>query len=152
MSRRAAARLLRRLGPLAVEPPARGMSHTQYGCTNHTTNSHRRFHWIPSPQHPRCGPRTMGTYDAQHSANKVSEVQKRTFGTTAAHIQRNPAYSELNSDDVSYFKSILGDNGVVQDEDRVAVANVDWMGKYRGASQLLLLPKSTTEVSHQQIA
>ncbi|GJN10052.1 hypothetical protein PR202_ga28111 [Eleusine coracana subsp. coracana] len=97
MSRRAAERLLRRLGPLAVEPPAR--------------------------------------------------VQKRTFSTTATHIQRNPAYSVLNSDDVSYFKSILGDSGVVQDEDRVAVANVDWMGKYRGASQLLLLPKSTTEVS-----
>jgi len=87
------------------------------------------------------------TYEGKHSANMASEVQKRTFGSAATHIQRNPAYSELNSDDVSYFKSILGDNGVVQDEDRIAVANVDWMGKYRGASQLLLLPKSTTEVS-----
>jgi len=86
------------------------------------------------------------TYEGKHSANMASEVQKRTFGSAATHIQRNPAYSELNSDDVSYFKSILGDNGVVQDEDRIAVANVDWMGKYRGASQLLLLPKSTTEV------
>ncbi|XP_062187023.1 probable D-2-hydroxyglutarate dehydrogenase, mitochondrial [Phragmites australis] len=148
MSRRAAARLVRRLGPLVVEAPAaRGMSDTQYGCANHTVNSRRRFHWIPSPQHPQYRRRTMGTYDAEHSANKASEVHKRTFGTAATHIQRNPAYSELNSDDVSYFKSILGENGVVQDEDRLAVANVDWMGKYRGASQLLLLPKSTTEVS-----
>jgi D-2-hydroxyglutarate dehydrogenase len=79
--------------------------------------------------------------------NDPSEVQRRTFGSAAKSIQRNPAYSVLNSDDVSYFKSILGDNGVVQDKDRVAVANVDWMGKYKGASQLLLLPKSTNEVS-----
>jgi D-2-hydroxyglutarate dehydrogenase len=91
----------------------------------------------------------MGTYDAHNSGNKA-EVQKRTFGTAATHVQRNLAYSMLDSDDVSYFKSILGDNGVVQDEDRVAVANVDWMGKYKGASQLLLLPKSTTEVRRQQ--
>ncbi|GJN24760.1 hypothetical protein PR202_gb12522 [Eleusine coracana subsp. coracana] len=146
MSRRAAERLLRCLGPLAVEPPARGMAPTQNGCSNSTLNSHRRFHWIPSPHHPQYGPRTIGTYDAQSTVNN-SEVQKRTFSTAATHIQRNPAYSVLNSDDVSYFKSILGDSSVVQDEDRVAVANVDWMGKYRGASQLLLLPKSTTEVS-----
>ncbi|KAL6880677.1 hypothetical protein ACP4OV_012242 [Aristida adscensionis] len=142
MSRRAAARLLRRLGPLAAEPPTRGMSHTQNGCTNQTVIAPRRFHWMQGSQRHQ-----YGTHDAQHSANKASEAQKRTFGSAATVIQRNPAYSELNADDVSYFKSILGDNSVVQDEDRMAVANVDWMGKYKGSSQLLLLPKSTTEVS-----
>ncbi|KAG2632173.1 hypothetical protein PVAP13_2NG066800 [Panicum virgatum] len=150
MARRAAAaaRLLRRLGPLASEPPVRGIPHTQYEFASRTVSSCRRFHWIPSLQRPPHGPRTnVETYEGKHSANMASEVQKRTFGSAATHIQRNPAYSELNSDDVSYFKSILGDNGVVQDEDRIAVANVDWMGKYRGASQLLLLPKNTTEVS-----
>ncbi|KAG2640442.1 probable D-2-hydroxyglutarate dehydrogenase, mitochondrial isoform X3 [Panicum virgatum] len=150
MARRAAAaaRLLRRPGPLAAEPPVRGMPHTEYEFASRTVNSCRRFHWIPSLQRPPCGPRTnVETYEGQHSANKASEVQKRTFGSAATHNQRNPAYSELNSDDVCYFKSILGDNGVVQDEDRIAVANVDWMGKYKGASQLLLLPKSTKEVS-----
>ncbi|CAD6220828.1 unnamed protein product [Miscanthus lutarioriparius] len=148
MARREAARLLRRLGPLAVESPTRGMPHSQHESTNRIVNSCRRFHWIPSLQRPLCGPTTSGgIYEGQSSANKACEVQKRTFGSAATHIQRNPAYSELNSDDVSYFKSVLGENGVVQDEDRVAVANVDWMGKYRGASQLLLLPKNTTEVS-----
>lgn len=123
------------------------MPHTQHEFANHTMNSCRRFHWIPSLQCPPCGPRTNAeTYEGQHSANKASEVQKRTFGSAATHIQRNPAYSELNSDDVSHFKTILGDNGVVQDEDRITVANVDWMGKYKGASQLLLLPKNTVEV------
>lgn len=123
------------------------MSHTQHEFANRTVNSCRRFHWIPNLQHSPCGPRTnVDTYEGQYSANKASEVQKRTFGSAATQIQRNPAYSELTSDDVSYFKSILGDNGVVQDEDRIAVANVDWMGKYRGVSQLLLLPKNTVEV------
>ncbi|RLM85885.1 putative D-2-hydroxyglutarate dehydrogenase, mitochondrial [Panicum miliaceum] len=125
----------------------RGMPHPQYEFANGTVNSCRRFHSIPSLQRPPCGPRTnVETYEGQRSANQPREVQKRTFGSAATHIQRNPAYSELNSDDVSYFRSILGD-GVVEDEDRIAVANVDWMGKYKGASQLLLLPKSTIEVS-----
>nr|CAB3455894.1 unnamed protein product [Digitaria exilis] len=152
MARRAAARLLRRLGPLAAEPATRaddisGMPHTQHEFANRTANSCRRFHWIPSVQHSPCRPRiNVETYEGQYSANKASEVQKRTFGSAATQIQRNPAYSELTSDDVSYFKSILGDNGVIQDEDRITVANVDWMGKYRGASQLLLLPKSSVEV------
>ncbi|NP_001141496.1 probable D-2-hydroxyglutarate dehydrogenase, mitochondrial-like isoform X1 [Zea mays] len=151
MPRREAARLLRRLGPIAVQSPKRGFSgmpHNQYESTNHAVNSYRRFHWIPSVQHPLCGPTSSGgIYEGQRSANKACEVQKRTFGSAATQFQRNPAYSVLNSDDIAYFKSILGENGVVQDEDRVAVANVDWMGKYRGASQLVLLPKTTTEVS-----
>lgn len=148
MPRREAARLLRRLGPIAVQSPKRGMPHNQYESTNHAVNSYRRFHWIPSVQHPLCGPTSSGgIYEGQRSANKACEVQKRTFGSAATQFQRNPAYSVLNSDDIAYFKSILGENGVVQDEDRVAVANVDWMGKYRGASQLVLLPKTTTEVS-----
>ncbi|XP_006658345.1 probable D-2-hydroxyglutarate dehydrogenase, mitochondrial [Oryza brachyantha] len=138
--------LLRRLGPLAGEAlHARGMYATQYGATNHVFS---RFYWIQGQQHPLYGSKTnVETYDTQQSAQMNFEIQKRSFSSAAAHIQRNPAYSVLNSDDVSYFKSILGDSSVVQDQDRVAVANVDWMGKYKGASQLLLLPKSTDEVS-----
>ncbi|KAM3370192.1 hypothetical protein ACQJBY_017840 [Aegilops geniculata] len=125
-----------------------GTSLTQYGSTNHTLTSHRRSYWTLCPQHPSRGPPArIATKEAQHSVNDPFEVQRRTFGSAAEPIQRNPDYSVLNSDDVSYFKSILGDNGVVQDKDRVAVANVDWMGKYKGSSQLLLLPKSTNEVS-----
>lgn len=31
-------------------------------------------------------------------------------------VTRNPAYSELNEDDVQYFKDVLGQRGVVEDE------------------------------------
>lgn len=35
---------------------------------------------------------------------------------------------------------------MVQDEERLSVANTDWLRKYIGTSQLLLLPKNTDEV------
>ncbi|KAJ1288059.1 hypothetical protein BS78_02G059800 [Paspalum vaginatum] len=154
MARRDAAaavgRVLRRLGPLAAEPPTRGTPRTRYESADRAVSSCRRSHWLPGLQRPLCGPRAdAGAYEGQRGASRACQVQRRAFGSaaTATHIQRNPAYSELSSDDVSYFKSVLGETGVVLDADRVAVANVDWMGKYRGASQLLLLPKSTAEVS-----
>ncbi|EEE66707.1 hypothetical protein OsJ_23376 [Oryza sativa Japonica Group] len=167
MARRAAAGLLRRhLGPLRRRRDTAGASSNfvymglerlfslvkclgmypkQYGAANHAFS---RFYSIQGQQRSLYGFRTnVETDDTQQSARMNFEVQKRSFSSAAAHVQRNPAYSVLNSDDVSYFKSILGDSGVVQDEDRVSVANMDWMGKYKGSSQLLLLPKSTAEVS-----
>lgn len=67
--------------------------------------------------------------------------------SAAINIQRNPSFSKLNPDDICYFKSMLGDKNVVQDEDRLSAANVDWMRKYKGSSQLLLLPRNTEDVS-----
>ncbi|KAG8080964.1 hypothetical protein GUJ93_ZPchr0007g6384 [Zizania palustris] len=144
MARRAAAGLLRRLAPLAGELQARGMSPTHYGTTNHGFS---RFYLLQGRRHLYGSRTNIETDDTRQSTHMNFEVQKRSFCSAVAHIQRNPAYSVLNSDDVSYFKIVLGESSVVQDEDRVAVANVDWMGKYKGSSQLLLLPKSTTEVS-----
>ncbi|KAJ6378878.1 hypothetical protein OIU78_028985 [Salix suchowensis] len=42
---------------------------------------------------------------------------------------------------------VLGEKNVVQDEDRLETANIDWMHKYKGFSKLLLLPRNTEEVS-----
>ncbi|WOK99398.1 putative D-2-hydroxyglutarate dehydrogenase, mitochondrial [Canna indica] len=79
--------------------------------------------------------------------NRIYMVQSRSFGSSAINIPRNPSFAKLNSDDISYFRSIIGDKNVIEDEDRLSAANVDWMGKYKGSSQLLLLPKSSEEVS-----
>lgn len=73
-------------------------------------------------------------------------TQQRLFASLPSAIPRNPSFSNLNSDDVSFFRSILGDRNVVEDEDRLSAANLDWMRKYKGSSQLLLLPKSSEEV------
>ncbi|KAL5988656.1 D-2-hydroxyglutarate dehydrogenase, mitochondrial [Asimina triloba] len=76
----------------------------------------------------------------------VSRVHYRSFAA-ATKIQRNPTFSTLTPDDISYFKEILGEKNVVQDPDILLAANMDWMRKYRGSSQLLLQPRSTEQVS-----
>ncbi|KAF8101562.1 hypothetical protein N665_0204s0058 [Sinapis alba] len=74
--------------------------------------------------------------------------QYKSFGSSSASkVQRNPLFSSLEPKDVSYFKEILGEKHVVEDEERLETANTDWMHKYRGSSKLMLLPKNTEEVS-----
>ncbi|KAK9136290.1 hypothetical protein Syun_015620 [Stephania yunnanensis] len=76
-----------------------------------------------------------------------SLVQRKYYGSVASGLQKNPTFATLNLDDVNYFKGILGEKNVIQDEDRLATANVDWMHKYKGSSKLLLRPTCTEEVS-----
>lgn len=70
----------------------------------------------------------------------------RYYGSEATKAQRNPLFSTTDSDDISYFKEVLGEKNVIQDDDRLLAANMDWMRKYKGSSKLLLQPKSTEEV------
>ncbi|CAL9086251.1 unnamed protein product [Musa textilis] len=92
---------------------------------------------------------SVGTPQASNYLNlgKTYAIKQRSFGSAATDIPRNPAFSKLNADDISYFRTILGERNVVEDEDRLSAANVDWMRKYQGSSKLLLLPKSSQEVS-----
>ncbi|CAM6105082.1 unnamed protein product [Calypogeia fissa] len=75
--------------------------------------------------------------------------QRRTFASLphASTVMRDDRFSKLTEEDVSHFRRILGDKGVVVDKDELKVANTDWMNKYRGHSQLLLRPQSTQQVS-----
>ena len=77
---------------------------------------------------------------------RTYKIRQKSFCSASIKIQRNPLFSTINYEDISYFKEILGDKNVIQDEDRLLAANVDWMHKFRGSSQLLLLPKSTKQV------
>ncbi|XP_074295169.1 D-2-hydroxyglutarate dehydrogenase, mitochondrial-like [Silene latifolia] len=74
-------------------------------------------------------------------------VQSRFYGSEAKSVERRPSFSEVNFKDVSYFQSILGENNVILDADRLQSANTDWMHKYKGFSKIMLLPRSTEEVS-----
>jgi len=68
---------------------------------------------------------------------------------TRAHlhsVSRNPSFSELTDADVAHFRSVVGEGGVVEDPQQLAVANTDWMGKFRGSSRLLLQPKTPEQV------
>lgn len=73
-------------------------------------------------------------------------VQLRYLASVAS-IQRNPDFSQINIDDISYFKKILGERGVVQDKEKLDDANTDWMRKHKGSSKLMLQPRTTEEVS-----
>ncbi|PNF27572.1 D-2-hydroxyglutarate dehydrogenase, mitochondrial, partial [Cryptotermes secundus] len=61
-------------------------------------------------------------------------------------VQRG-SYSQLSDKHVQHFKSILPKERVITDEDDIAAHNVDWLGMVRGASQIVLKPKTTEEVS-----
>lgn len=73
--------------------------------------------------------------------------QKCYYGSMGGAVQRSSRFSELNDDDVRYFEEILGKKNVVQDEDKLSVANIDWMHKYKGSSKLILQPCNTDQVS-----
>ncbi|KAJ8650457.1 hypothetical protein MRB53_003480 [Persea americana] len=79
--------------------------------------------------------------------NGTYSLQYRPFGSASTKIQRNPLFATITSDDISHFKELLGEKNVIQDRDRLLTANMDWMRKYEGSSQLLLQPRSTDEVS-----
>lgn len=72
--------------------------------------------------------------------------QYRRFASQATIIQRRPDFSTISSEDVSYFKKILGERGVIQDEETLDAVNTDWMRKYKGTSKLMLQPRSAEEV------
>lgn len=72
--------------------------------------------------------------------------QHKCYGSMAGLVQRSPKFSNLNDDDVKYFEGILGKKYVIQDEDKLIAANVDWMHKYKGSSKLLLQPSTTEQV------
>uniref|UniRef100_A0A1D1XNW2 Probable D-2-hydroxyglutarate dehydrogenase, mitochondrial n=1 Tax=Anthurium amnicola TaxID=1678845 RepID=A0A1D1XNW2_9ARAE len=106
---------------------------------------------------PQSMKSTLGTsmWDCRESVQNYKTVsfrttcriQYRSFVSAAMKFPRSPTFSKLTSDDIFHFKEILGDKNVIQDEDRLSTANLDWMGKYKGSSQLLVLPRSTEEVS-----
>jgi hypothetical protein len=52
-----------------------------------------------------------------------------------------------SASDALYFRRALPPEAVVTDAEQIAPRNEDWMRKYRGASTLLLRPRTTAEVS-----
>ena len=76
----------------------------------------------------------------------ISEIQHRNYGSAASIVQRNPKFSTINNDDITYFEKILGAKKVIQDNEELETANTDWMNKYKGSSKLMLQPDNTEEV------
>lgn len=84
--------------------------------------------------------------DHQNWEPKTCKIGNRVFSSLATKIERDRSFATLNSEDISYFKLILGEKNVVQDEEVLLTANTDWMRKFKGSSKLMLLPRSAHEV------
>ncbi|ORX79838.1 FAD-binding domain-containing protein [Anaeromyces robustus] len=86
------------------------------------------------------------------ATNNLEEIE-----FTANHYSnliRDERYNRLTKEHVEYFKSILPKDNVIcslddseETKKELLKYNIDWMKKYRGQSQLVLLPTSTDEVS-----
>lgn len=53
----------------------------------------------------------------------------------------------LHLDALDYFRSVMGDRGVITAQDALAGVNTDWTGNFRGEATAVLAPASTAEVS-----
>jgi hypothetical protein len=73
--------------------------------------------------------------------------QRRLAAAAAAAIVRDPSFGTVQSDDLEYFRTVVGGAGVETDPDKVAPHNEDWMRKYRGSGSVVLKPKSSEQVS-----
>lgn len=77
--------------------------------------------------------------------------QVRRFAvSTKTSAVKDSRFDKLEESDVQFFKSAVGEKGVILDKDEIAVANIDWMHKYQGHSQILLRPQTTRQVRHAQ--
>ncbi|KAG7163479.1 D-2-hydroxyglutarate dehydrogenase, mitochondrial-like isoform X2 [Homarus americanus] len=56
-------------------------------------------------------------------------------------------FSTISEEDVNFFTNLLGHHRVINDETELEGYNIDWLGMVRGASSVLLKPKTTEEVS-----
>src|SRR5512146_134373 len=53
----------------------------------------------------------------------------------------------VRADVISRLKAVLGEGGWSDDPERIAPKLVEWRGRWTGRTPILLLPKSTAEVS-----
>ncbi|CAI5978981.1 unnamed protein product [Closterium sp. NIES-65] len=98
---------------------------------------------VPALPSTRVGLRAL----LPHGPESLPSGASARAGYATVAVSRDPQFATLEDADVEYFKGILGERGVITDPDAVAAANVDWMGKYKGNSKLLLRPTTTSHVA-----
>jgi len=75
-------------------------------------------------------------------------LRSGAFGARAAsHVpKRSERFAVLEQRDIDFFRSVVGERGLVQGED-LQTFNTDWMRKYSGKSTLAVKPRDTQQVS-----
>lgn len=87
------------------------------------------------------------------SRSGLSQSKIKSTAESYPNIKRDSRFKEITSEDVKFFKDVLGaDNAIIDGFSQDATSdleayNADWMRKYRGQTQLVLKPDSTEQVS-----
>lgn len=102
------------------------------------------------------------THHSYPSINRINmlRIRWKPILRPSNHINVRFAHSSTRSltsptaDDLAYFSKILPSSSIVStfgsqkaSEEDLEQYNADWMGKYRGKSQIVLRPRSTKDVS-----
>lgn len=67
---------------------------------------------------------------------------------TLAKYERSQSFAKLNDAHVAYFRQLLGQSGVLTEQEDIQPYNHDWMKKFHGNSACVLRPASTEQVSN----
>lgn len=79
------------------------------------------------------------------SSSSAGSSQVELTSTRYPHVKRGQ-YSQVTDEDIKVFEDLLPSR-VVTDPDEIAPHNIDWIKMVRGASNVLLKPNTTQEVS-----
>ncbi len=96
---------------------------------------------------------TMGMLRTMNSYNRRWLGYAATTGSVGTLLRRDPRFATLNDKDISFFRSVVGEAGMIEADDSadgttsLDAYNKDWTGSYAGASKLCLRPSTTAEVS-----
>lgn len=74
---------------------------------------------------------TQSPTASTHSAAELPSGESASDAPIASKVSRDPKYAHLTAADVAHFTAILGEEGVVRDQERLAGYNTDWMKKFR---------------------
>lgn len=103
---------------------------------------------------------TAQTKSLHHSFSNTRSITSRSFklnpgfltsrcfsSQTQKPTNTPKKYNEVTDVDINYFKSIIGEKNVLTDSHDVEFYSIDWLGKYKGDSQVVLKPETTKQVS-----
>ncbi|GLH15669.1 Alkyldihydroxyacetonephosphate synthase [Gryllus bimaculatus] len=82
-----------------------------------------------------------------HPSQTLQQIAQNESTTIHASSIQRGNYSQLTSDHIHFFESILDKQRVLTDPSDVEPYNVDWLKLAQGQSKIVLKPKTTEEVS-----
>ncbi|XP_012234746.1 D-2-hydroxyglutarate dehydrogenase, mitochondrial [Linepithema humile] len=89
----------------------------------------------------RCSEKIKGTHRYYSTCGAKPELTSIRY-----KMQRGP-YATISNADIRFFESLVGSNRLITDPDECEGYNIDFPKTVRGASRLVLKPKTTDEIS-----